>query len=223
MYFLLSALDFPFCFLAVRSLGAETIGHYEHLVVGYVSAAIPEGVKESWEQGKGRVMEMIDQARGEEHQISRGTSDGGAGVVSGGGERGQLTTPVIAGEQGRVEAYSSIPPNSTSTSISSSSSSSPIAEVASTSTGSYGQDVMAADRAAHRSDASIWTQLALAYAIHKSFIFVRVPLTVAVTPRVVKVLRGWGWDIGKRRTKEVREAGKKAREAVELVGRRKGS
>ncbi len=26
--------------------GAETIGHYEHLAVGYVSAAIPEGVKE---------------------------------------------------------------------------------------------------------------------------------------------------------------------------------
>lgn len=48
------------------------------------------------------------------------------------------------------------------------------------------------------------TQLALAYAIHKSFIFIRVPLTISVTPRVVKVLRGWGWDIGKRTTKEAR-------------------
>jgi len=47
----------------------------------------------------------------------------------------------------------------------------------------------------------IWTQLALAYAIHKSFIFLRVPLTVAVTPKVVKTLRGWGWNIGKRRPK----------------------
>lgn len=47
----------------------------------------------------------------------------------------------------------------------------------------------------------IWTQLALAYAIHKSFIFIRIPLTAAVTPKVVKVLRGWGWDIGKRRPK----------------------
>lgn len=45
------------------------------------------------------------------------------------------------------------------------------------------------------------TQLALAYAIHKSFIFLRVPLTAAVTPKVVKVLRSWGWQIGKRRTK----------------------
>ena len=50
----------------------------------------------------------------------------------------------------------------------------------------------------------IWTQLALAYAIHKSFIFIRVPLTAAVTPKVVKVLRGWGWDIGKRRPKGVK-------------------
>lgn len=43
----------------------------------------------------------------------------------------------------------------------------------------------------------IWTQLALAYAIHKSFIFVRVPLTAAVTPKIVKTLRGWGWNIGR--------------------------
>jgi len=44
----------------------------------------------------------------------------------------------------------------------------------------------------------VWTELALAYAIHKSFIFIRVPLTAAVTPKVVKMLRGWGWDIGKK-------------------------
>lgn len=45
------------------------------------------------------------------------------------------------------------------------------------------------------------TQLALAYAIHKSFIFIRVPLTAAVTPKVVKILRGWGWQIGKKKSK----------------------
>lgn len=49
----------------------------------------------------------------------------------------------------------------------------------------------------------IWTQLALAYAIHKSFIFMRIPIAAAVTPKVVKILRGWGWDIGKRRPKGV--------------------
>ena len=46
--------------------------------------------------------------------------------------------------------------------------------------------------------AAIWTELALAYAVHKSLIFIRVPLTAAVTPKVVKTLRGWGWDIGKK-------------------------
>ncbi|KAK2612344.1 DUF1279 super [Conoideocrella luteorostrata] len=50
----------------------------------------------------------------------------------------------------------------------------------------------------HAEEASLGTQLALAYAIHKSFIFFRVPLTAAVTPKVVKVLRSWGWNIGKR-------------------------
>ncbi len=39
--------------------------------------------------------------------------------------------------------------------------------------------------------------MALAYAIHKSFIFLRVPLTAAVTPKIVKKLRSWGWNIGK--------------------------
>ncbi|KAJ4415467.1 DUF1279 super [Gnomoniopsis sp. IMI 355080] len=55
---------------------------------------------------------------------------------------------------------------------------------------------------AHKADASLATQLALAYAIHKSFIFIRVPLTAAVTPKVVKVLRSWGWQIGKRKPKK---------------------
>ena len=45
----------------------------------------------------------------------------------------------------------------------------------------------------------IWTQVALAYAIHKSLIFIRVPLTAAITPKVVKVLRTWGVDIARRR------------------------
>ncbi|KAL2202871.1 hypothetical protein CC79DRAFT_1373019 [Sarocladium strictum] len=53
----------------------------------------------------------------------------------------------------------------------------------------------------HQEEASLGTQLALAYAVHKSFIFVRVPLTAAVTPKVVKVLRSWGWNIGKKTPK----------------------
>jgi Protein of unknown function (DUF1279) len=52
----------------------------------------------------------------------------------------------------------------------------------------------------------LWTQLALAYAIHKSFIFIRVPLTAAVTPKVVKTLRSWGWNIGKMPKKKIAES-----------------
>ncbi|KAM3079325.1 DUF1279 superfamily [Clarireedia jacksonii] len=59
---------------------------------------------------------------------------------------------------------------------------------------------------ANKKDASLATQLALAYAIHKSFMFVRVPLTAAITPKVVRTLRSWGWDIGKRTTKETKAA-----------------
>ncbi|KAJ6787797.1 hypothetical protein PWT90_01474 [Aphanocladium album] len=50
----------------------------------------------------------------------------------------------------------------------------------------------------HDEAASLGTQLALAYAIHKSFIFLRVPLTAALTPKIVKKLRSWGWNIGKK-------------------------
>lgn len=50
--------------------------------------------------------------------------------------------------------------------------------------------------------AAIWTQLGLAYIVHKSFIFVRVPLTAAVLPKVVKTLRSWGYNIGKKKPKK---------------------
>ncbi|EME84294.1 uncharacterized protein MYCFIDRAFT_111645, partial [Pseudocercospora fijiensis CIRAD86] len=44
------------------------------------------------------------------------------------------------------------------------------------------------------------TQLLLAYGVHKSLIFFRIPLTLAITPKVVKTLRSWGWKIGKQAT-----------------------
>ncbi|KAJ5683211.1 hypothetical protein N7462_006376 [Penicillium macrosclerotiorum] len=121
VYLGLSALDFPFCFVAVRLLGVDRIGHFEHVVVGYVKSAFPS----VWPQKDNQ-----PESEGEE-------------------------TP---GSLVRAEE-------------------------------------------ANQAEASIWTQLALAYAIHKSFIFIRVPLTAAVTPKVVKVLRRWGWDIGKRKPK----------------------
>lgn len=44
----------------------------------------------------------------------------------------------------------------------------------------------------------IWTQLLLAYGLHKSLMIFRIPLTAAVTPKIVKTLRGWGYNIGPR-------------------------
>lgn len=63
----------------------------------------------------------------------------------------------------------------------------------------------------------IWTQLVLAYAIHKSFIFIRVPLAASITPKVVKMLRARGWNIGKRTPKVEREAAKAAHQAQEAA------
>ncbi|KAL9127996.1 MAG: hypothetical protein Q9217_003222, partial [Psora testacea] len=85
VYLLLSTLDFPFCFAAVRWLGAERIGHAEKVVRGYVKAAIPEGIKESWRELKGRLREAT-----EKFQEDRGE------VVVGG----------IAREERKLEAYS---------------------------------------------------------------------------------------------------------------------
>ncbi|EFQ98882.1 hypothetical protein MGYG_01896 [Nannizzia gypsea CBS 118893] len=126
IYFFLSALDFPFCFAAVRLLGVDRIGHYEHIIVGSVKDAIAK----IWPSKEGDAPPRPE----EEDEI--GIAD----------------------------------------------------------------DIEEAQKAV-KGEASIWTQLALAYAIHKSFIFFRVPLTAAVTPKIVKKLRSWGWNIGKRKPK----------------------
>lgn len=44
---------------------------------------------------------------------------------------------------------------------------------------------------------TLLTELGIAFAIHKSLIFLRVPLTMAITPSIVKTLQRWGFNIGK--------------------------
>ncbi|KAL5332751.1 hypothetical protein BJX70DRAFT_99983 [Aspergillus crustosus] len=125
IYLFLSALDFPFCFAAVKLLGADKIGHYEHVVVEGVTGAVnkvwPGAFERSGEEEEEEEEAVADQA--------------------------------VEKKKGPAE------------------------------------------------EASLWTQLALAYAIHKSFIFFRVPLTAAITPKVVKQLRKWGWDVLKGKPK----------------------
>ncbi|KAK0614267.1 hypothetical protein B0T14DRAFT_393540, partial [Immersiella caudata] len=134
IYMTLSVLDFPFCFLLVRSVGTERIAEIEHIVVSNVKKVIPQSVQDKW------------------HEFRQGRKEASDGDS--------------AAPEGK--------------------------EV-------VGWGVKEADARTAQEGASLATQLALAYAIHKSFIFVRVPLTAAILPKVVKVLRGWGWEIGKRR------------------------
>ena len=151
IYFALSALDFPFCFLAVRLLGTERIGHWEHVVV-----------ESFW-----KIVEIpFPNIRQSDAEAQEMTAGGDVAIREGGG-------------WGVEEAE---------------------AENQSDRACEYDQVLTAAMMAKYNALA-IWTQLALAYAIHKSFIFIRVPITVAITPKVVKTLRGWGWDIGKRKVK----------------------
>jgi hypothetical protein len=44
---------------------------------------------------------------------------------------------------------------------------------------------------------AIWTQLGLAYAVHKSLIFIRIPLAGAILPKVARTMRGWGYNVGR--------------------------
>ncbi|OJJ44828.1 hypothetical protein ASPZODRAFT_745464 [Penicilliopsis zonata CBS 506.65] len=110
VYLLLSALDFPFCFAAVRLFGVERIGYYESVIFG----AAKDAANAVW--------------------------------------------PGILSDDATSEKNS-------------------------------------------ESNDGIWTQLAIAYAVHKSLIIFRVPLTAAITPNVVKTLRHWGWDLTRGRPK----------------------
>lgn len=158
VYLALTALDLPFCFLAVRMIGPDKVGHWEHVIVSYIKDLI------KWP--------VSDQA-GEE-------------VVEGaihGVEKVAKPVEEVTGKSQRMleedEAY----------------------EV----TDHGYKDAAEANSGAN---ASIWTQLALAYALHKTFIFVRVPLTAAITPKIVKTLRSWGWNIGKMPKKPVASGSK---------------
>lgn len=64
VYMGLSALDFPFCFLAVRIIGTERIGHWEHVIVGAIKSLIPYDFGSSGE--------------GKEKAVGEGGGDGGS-------------------------------------------------------------------------------------------------------------------------------------------------
>lgn len=145
IYLSLSVLDFPFCFLLVRTVGTERIAYLEDIVVHNVQKVIPERVQAWWREYRQAAKEAKRERTGE------------------------------VGDELDV----------------------------------IGHGVAEAEQRTKQEGASLATQLALAYAIHKSFIFVRVPLTAAITPKVVKVLRSWGWQIGKKATKKATKTAKR--------------
>lgn len=156
VYLTLSALDFPFCFLAVRTLGTDRIGHWEHVVLSYIKGVVKWPLpEEGQEMVDGAVTEVKKMVK-ERVPIESVREDGQKRVL-------EEDETYVVEDHGYRDA----------------------------------------ENANSGANASIWTQLALAYAIHKSFIFIRVPLTAAVTPKVVKTLRSWGWNIGKRPTRNV--------------------
>ena len=78
VYFALSAADFPFCFLAVKLVGVDTIGHWEHQIVTWVKnllqwpvseeagAEVEEGALHAAHKVEKRVLEEVT---GEEKRV----------------------------------------------------------------------------------------------------------------------------------------------------------
>jgi len=63
VYLTLSALDFPFCFLAVKLLGTDRIGRWEHVIVSYINSVIPwpltQGEPQEADEASGHVTDAI--------------------------------------------------------------------------------------------------------------------------------------------------------------------
>ncbi|KAJ6260340.1 hypothetical protein Dda_4566 [Drechslerella dactyloides] len=136
VYFLLSVLDFPFCFLFVKAVGAEKIAYYEHIIIDKFWSLMPEFIRQFRPK-------VIKEERAEAEAVAQGIG-------------------------GDIDALA------------------------------HGEGMKEDVKASGKSSASLGTILLLAYAVHKSLIFLRVPLTAAVTPKIVQRLRGWGFNIGQK-------------------------
>lgn len=150
-----------------------TAGEIEHWVLGHVKEVIPDSIQERWHAYRQNLKEAEIEKFGND-EISEHVEMVGWGVEE--------------ADRRNKGPEASKPPKKLN----------PHLPIFFPMPSSYLSPASSADL---KSPPGLGTQLALAYAIHKSFIFLRVPLTAAVTPKVVKVLRGWGWNIGKRRSK----------------------
>ena len=81
VYFALSALDFPFCYLLVRYVGTERVGEIEHYISSHVSQVIPQGVKDGWERLRAAFKRNEEKALNDGGKISVGVEMAGWGVA----------------------------------------------------------------------------------------------------------------------------------------------
>lgn len=150
VYLGLSLVDFPFCFLAVRLLGTDRIGHYEDVVKeafwSVVRLVLPEAGKKS------------AATIAAEEELAATAREGSL-------ESDALAVRHNSGADASTNLYP------------------------------------AESRPTANPGTAIWTQLGLAYLVHKSLIFFRVPLTAAVLPKVVKTLRSWGYNVGRKKVR----------------------
>lgn len=64
VYMGLTALDFPFCFLAVRLIGTDTVGHWEHVLVGYVKGWLQWPISGTVQESIGDAVDKVEEAVG---------------------------------------------------------------------------------------------------------------------------------------------------------------
>lgn len=97
VYFAMSALDFPFCYLAVRMLGTERVGHYEHVVIEGIKTALripfPSLFKGA-DQIEGPIAEEIREATAREEALGH---DGAKVVAQNGGAEACMRRVFLSG------------------------------------------------------------------------------------------------------------------------------
>lgn len=181
VYMALTALDLPFCYLAVVSIGPETVGHWEHVIVGYIKGFLQWPLAGTAHEQVGEAIDKIGEATG--------ANDGK-----------RLLEEAPAGSQYEVEDHG-------------------YKEAAAANRGEGASKMFQSCFVSVTNvNSGIWTTLALAYALHKSFIFIRIPLAASITPKVVKTLRGWGWNIGRPTIKSLRSSKSKSTTGVNTKG-----
>lgn len=79
VYLLLSAMDFPICFLAVRWLGVERIGRYEHMIV----ESAKDALQRVWPRsGEGETSEEASPAQEQTSEVEQKKPKGEASMFS---------------------------------------------------------------------------------------------------------------------------------------------